>query len=265
MDFIKEQIVEKYLQRAKQCSNPTAKKLFTLMAEKQSNLALSLDVTESRKLLEIADAVGPEICMLKTHIDIVEDFTDELITKLKQLADKHRFILFEDRKFADIGNTTKLQYEKGIYRIAEWAQITNAHILTGPDIITGLKQVGLPRGNGLFLLAQISSQGNYFTDEYTRAAVQLAEQNSDFVIGFITQKKLTDNPIFIHATPGIHIASKGDNLGQQYTTPEQAIVERGNDIIIVGRGIYAANDPLQAAKIYREAGWNAYQKRSEIN
>ena len=37
---------------------------------------------------------------------------------------------------------------------------------------------------------------------------------------------------------GVQITTEKDNLGQQYISPEDAILKRRTDIIIVGRGIY---------------------------
>lgn len=250
-----------YEERSQYCQNPTGIKLFQLMAEKKTNLAISLDVTKSADLIHLADLLGPEICILKTHIDIVDDFSQALTAELQALASRHDFIIFEDRKFADIGNTVKHQYGGGLYHIASWAPITNAHTLPGSSIIEGMKEVGLSFGNGLLLLAQMSTKGNLFTDQYTKQTIDLALSYPEFVIGFICQQKLSQAPHLIHMTPGVQLSSLGDNLGQQYISPKTAIFERDNDLIIVGRGIYKAKNPLEAARHYREQGWQAYQAK----
>lgn len=247
------------------CKNPVAKKLLTLMSEKQSNLAFSIDVTKANELLALADLVGPEICILKTHIDILEDFSHAFINDLLKLAEKHHFLIFEDRKFADIGHTVKLQYEKGIYHIADWADMVNAHTLPGPGIIKALSEAGLPKNRGLLLLAEMSSENNLLDANYAKKTLAFAEQFPEFVFGFIAQNKLSDNPAWIYLTPGVQFQSKGDALGQQYVTPEKAIIENGVDVIIVGRGILQTDNPATAAKHYRKAGWDAYLKKAFLH
>lgn len=249
-----------YAQRSGYSLNPTGARLLRLMDEKQTNLAVAADVTTAQELLRIADTLGPEICVLKTHIDILEDFTSELPHKLRTLAEKHNFLIFEDRKFADIGNTVKWQYRDGVYRISDWSDITNAHIVPGPGIIEGLKEVGLAKGRGLLLLAEMSPKGTLAKGAYTKQAVEWAQENADFVIGFICVHKLVDDPAFIHMTPGVQLAPGGDAFGQQYLTPQKVIQEHKSDLIIVGRGIYGSENPLLEAQKYRQAGWEAYRQ-----
>lgn len=251
-----------YAQRAEFCQNKLSKKLLQLMQAKKTNLSLSADVTRAEELLKLVDQCGPDICLLKTHIDIIQDFTPALTQTLKKLAQQHQFLIFEDRKFADIGHTVKEQYAGGIYHIADWADLINAHTLPGPGIISGLAEIGLPKERGLLLLAEMSSEGHLLDNVYQQKTLTMAEQFPEFVIGFITQRKLSDNPAWIYLTPGVQLNRSGDSLGQQYITPEKALIEQQSDIIIVGRGITHAKDPLAAAKHYREAGWQAYSRRA---
>uniref|UniRef100_A0A8C6V1M2 Uridine 5'-monophosphate synthase n=1 Tax=Neogobius melanostomus TaxID=47308 RepID=A0A8C6V1M2_9GOBI len=245
--------------------HPLASKLLNIMAEKESNLCVSADVTSSEELLELADSLGSQICLLKTHIDILKDYTVEVGQKLQTLAGKHNFLIFEDRKFADIGNTVKHQYEGGLYQISSWSHIVNAHAVPGPGVVKGLSAVGKPLGRGCLLIAQMSSQGSLATGEYTQAALKMAEEHSDFVIGFICGEKITQRPEFIHMTPGVQMQSGGDALGQQYSTPEEVIKDKASDVIIVGRGILAAPDRLKAAEAYRKSGWDGYKQRLALN
>ncbi|MDP2587038.1 MAG: orotidine-5'-phosphate decarboxylase [Candidatus Komeilibacteria bacterium] len=250
-----------YLERSKLTTNLSARVLFELMASKKTNLCLAADLTDWHEIFKLIKNVGPEICLLKTHIDIITNLPDDFAEQLNKLKKLYNFLIFEDRKFADIGNTVKMQYGNGIYKIADWADITNCHVVPGPGIIEGLREIGQPLGRGLLLLAEMSSQGNLATGQYTQTALDWANQYNDFVIGFIGMKKLVEDEKFITMTPGVQFSEGGDNLKQQYATPEN-VISGGSDIIIVGRGIYQSSDPQAEAHKYRKAAWQSYLKRS---
>ena len=234
--------------------NKVLTKLNNIIEQKQTRLSVSADVVTADELIALTEATADNICVLKTHIDIIRDFTPSLIIKLRELADKHNFLIFEDRKFADIGNTVKNQFKEGVYKISSWADIINAHIIPGSGIIDGLRS-GLVRDTGLLLLAQMSSKGNFFTKEYTQSTVKLAQDNKDFVMGFIAQEKLCDDADLITMTPGVQLSKGGDNLGQQYNTPQYVLSEKKSDIIIVGRAIYGSENPREASKAFKEESW----------
>ncbi|OLL24818.1 Orotidine 5'-phosphate decarboxylase [Neolecta irregularis DAH-3] len=249
-------MVDTYTERAAHYTNSVVQRLFGIIQRKNSNLCVAADLTRKTALLTLVDAVGPYICVLKTHIDILEDFDQEFIRRLQELQARHDFLIFEDRKFADIGNTVKLQYTSGIYKISSWADITNAHPLPGDGIVAGLKEGGLEKGRGLLLLAEMSSEGSMATGSYTESCISMAQRNKDFVIGFVAGRKVSDDD-FLVFTPGVSLDTSRDSFGQQYRTPQQAI-DSGSDVIIVGRGIYGAEDVVVEAKRYRDAGWAAY-------
>jgi uridine monophosphate synthetase len=354
-----------YSQRAASAIHPLSAYLLRLIAVKKSNLCLSADVSTAQQLLSLADSIGPSIVVLKTHYDLIAnwDYSSEHGTgaRLARLARRHGFLIFEDRKFGDIGNTVQLQYTEGTAKIIEWSHITNVNMIPGKAVVDALADaavrwrerkryevrtaisVGTPRPEsvesdeeddtitpvpeeqgleayksatagrkasivsittvsqhfepahsprsyeefgeevypgieepplerGLLILAQMSSKGNFMTREYTDACVESAREHKDYVMGFISQETLNTEPDdqFISMTPGCQLPPKhvdedaeveGDGKGQQYNTPRKIVIQMGNDIIIVGRGIIKAADPVREAERYRKQAWEAYEER----
>ncbi|KAI5923775.1 Orotidine 5'-phosphate decarboxylase [Camillea tinctor] len=361
-----------FTSRASNVPHPLSNYLLRLMELKKSNLCLSADVPTARELLSLADNIGPSIVVLKTHYDMVAgwDFNPKTGTgaKLQALGRKHGFLIFEDRKFGDIGSTVQRQYTAGTARIIDWAHIVNINMVPGKAGVTALAEaaklwrsrvnyevktsvsVGTPVTNafdeneadeegdhlapmepplssyyepngrkgsivsittltqsfepvdsprfpnhmsdsddyvcagieeppwerGLLILAQMSSQGNFMNEEYTRACQEAAREHKDFVMGFIAQGTLNteaeDN--FISMTPGCQLppegeseedeengAVLGDGMGQQYNTPSKLVGLCGSDIIIVGRGILKATAPRAEAERYRRLAWKEYLNR----
>jgi len=241
--------------------------LFNQMVRKKSNLILSLDVDNQKDFFEILEKTADHIVLVKTHVDILKNFSLSFIERLQRMSQDREFMIFEDRKFADIGSTVQKQFHSGIYRISSWADFITVHLLPGPGILDGLFSEKSKKNCSAFLLADMSAKGNLISDNYTRQVIDLArkyDQNVSGFIGFGTSKeklmklknKIPSDMLLL--TPGVHLTSKEDGLGQQYVTVDQAI-QGGSDGLIVGRGIYADRDPGEKARIYRETAWQEYE------
>eukprot|EP00884_Botryococcus_braunii_P011912 jgi/Botrbrau1/20721/Bobra.0058s0050.1 len=149
--------------------------------------------------------VGPHIVVFKTHVDAFDAWDDSIVQQLQALAQKHG-----TGNFADIGNTVVSQYRDGIYKIASWSDITNAYILTGPGINRGAAlcvccvcarecmRMCLHQGAGKRRECCFSKGGDEkvrvvkgwaagAAGDFTAATAQAAEDNLDFVMGFISQ------------------------------------------------------------------------------
>lgn len=233
--------------------HPLLRELCSIVGQKRTNLAFSADVTTSSRLLELVDSVGPHVCLVKTHVDIMEDFSQDTAMKLKALAVKHQFLVMEDRKFADIGLTVQRQYRNPCHHLVlGWAHLVTVHAIAGPGTIEALKGAA-PAGTGCVVVVEMSTKGTLATGGgYTESAVKMAESHADFVVGVVSRHHVSNK--LLQMTPGVHLASSEDSHGQQFLTPCEAF-RAGADIIIVGRGIYESPDPVQAAEQYKRESY----------
>lgn len=234
----------------KDVQHPVGKQMIDIALRKKSNLIVSADVVSSLELLNLTEKIGDKIVALKLHTDIIIDFDFSLVDKLKKLAREKDFLIFEDRKFADIGNTQELQFKQGIYKFADWVDMVTAHPIAGE------KSFEVFEPTGVVAIVEMSSVGTLTDNYYVSQALNIA-QKSNNVFAAVAQRQVPDDLLLF--TPGINLDKQGDNKGQQYNTPTKVFNDYFTDFIIVGRGIYKANDPVSAAENYRKVGWTAYE------
>ncbi|WP_300690435.1 orotidine-5'-phosphate decarboxylase [Chryseobacterium sp.] len=245
-----EEIRASYEQKLQNTQHSVSKKLLETALAKKSNLIASADVTTTQELLDLAEKVGPHIIALKTHIDIISDFDyEKTITPLKEIAAKHQFLLMEDRKFADIGNTQELQFTSGVFKITDWADFVTSQVIGGFESLDCFSNVGV------VAIVGMSSKGALTTANYREEALKVALSHPN-VIGGVSQNKIPEELLLF--TPGVNLADSGDGKGQQYNTPEHVFKTLHTDFIIVGRGIYKSDNPELSAVTYKNEGWNAY-------
>lgn len=245
-----------YEQKLEFTEHSSAKKLLEIALEKKSNLIASADVVTTAELLSLAEKVGPNIVALKTHIDIITDFDfEKTIIPLQELAKKHNFLLMEDRKFADIGNTQELQYSYGVFRISFWADLITT------QVIGGYASLDYFLNSGVIAILSMSSKGTLTTGDYFGEALKIAQSHPN-VIGGVSQKSIPDDLLLF--TPGVNLQTSADGKGQQYNTPSHVFENLHTDFIIVGRGIYKAEDAEKASHNYKIAGWEAYLQSLEL-
>lgn len=244
--------------------NRLTARICDIIAKKKSNLCVAVDFESGDQVLKMASLLAPYICILKIHVDILTDFSiKDFVEPLNRLAQEQEFVIFEDRKFADIGNVVRLQYSKGIHQINAWADLVTVHVIPGPDVVSGLKTAMTSHDSrGCLLIGELSSKGQLLGKSCVEAAFNSANENPDFVVGFICQNRITNDPRFLHLTPGVSNASKGDSFGQQYRSPTEAILG-GADVIICGRGITGSEDPAEEAKKVAKEAYEAYMSLTE--
>lgn len=223
--------------------NKWSNKLNNVINTKNTNICLSLDVPKWSEFFNILEKVKHKICILKIHLDIMEPVDNETfnnyINDLVKMSRVHKFMIWEDRKFCDIGNTNKMQLEKLIEYGIDFVSINPSG---------GLKSVE-PFFNkiGIFILAEMSCSDNFLNSKYTYDCLKLVNDNYDKISGIINQnisKNLIHEDVF-SITPGVGVGinNSNDKLGQVHRSIEN--LTHYPDILVIGRAIYNSSNPVE--------------------
>ena len=244
---------------------PMARAYMEVACRKQSLVCLAADRSTMAGLFDLIETVGSSIAALKTHVDLVDDWTPAAWSEFCTAAKEADLLIFEDRKFADIGGISRKQMA-GVYNIRGWSDLVTAHLISGPDIVDGLQAAwsDVGREGGVLLLAQMSSRGNLLEPAYTAKVVEKGKAHSG-VFGFIGNGSRPEEFVLLRTavgdgkmiwTPGVNLAVGDGEMGQRYGHPRDAVLA-GSDCVIVGSGIHKADNPGEQAAAYAKASWDA--------
>ncbi len=226
------------------------------MKRPSDKLIVALDVPSYDEARALVEALGDSVNFYKIGLELLFSKGLPLASELKNEGKR----IFLDMKFLDIGNTV----EKAVAGVAHLGfDFLTIH---GTDTKT-MKAAVKGRGNSsLKLLAvtvltsldqnDLNEQGIVFLpSELVLKRAKLArDAGVDGVISSGQEAasiRADCGPEFIIVTPGIRLP--GDDVGDQkrITTPEDAI-RNGANHIVVGRPINATRNPVEAAQTFLE-------------
>lgn len=200
-----------------------------LIQQKKSNICYAADLDSLEEVCKVAEIIGDYICILKLHCDIYNDFSMDKIEKLKKIAKKYNFLIWEDRKFADIGKIMNRQLKDGVYNISKWADIVSIHSISGYE---SLKYVIENNNIDFFVISELSAYKNLIDEKYTSDTLKIIK-SFDNVSGVVCQNDLQTDALKI--IPGVSWSRRDLVIdGQSYRGLDE---KKYADILVFGNTI----------------------------
>lgn len=203
-----------------------------------SNIIISADVECLNELWKIFETMGSNVDIIKIHHDIITDFTVDLdltIQKINKYKYDYNFLVWEDRKYADIGYIMEKQVKN---HVSKWADIISVQPISGIESVMQLSFIKV------ILIGEMSSSNTLCNDEYKKCVIEMTDLLPN-VIGIVCQSKMTETKLNI--VPGISLKNKKDGKGQCYNTMKDRSFA---DYYVVGRSILNSENPQDTLTTY---------------
>ncbi|GAB6134638.1 orotidine-5'-phosphate decarboxylase [Thermococcus prieurii] len=205
-----------------------------------SRLILALDVYERERALEIARETADYLWAIKVNWPLIIGSGLSIIPELKE---ETGLPVIADLKLADIPNTNRLIAGKVFEAGADYII---AHGFVGSDSVEAVMELGKT-----IIVVEMSHPGaREFIQPVTDRLIELANRLEPFGIIAPATRPERVNYIRSRLKPGIKILTPG--VGAQGGKAGE-VLKAGADYIIVGRSIYASDNPRESARrIYEE-------------
>ncbi|MDX1448658.1 MAG: orotidine-5'-phosphate decarboxylase [Acidimicrobiia bacterium] len=217
-------------------------------------VAVALDFSKGEDAVRLAKKLAPHVGAFKVGLELLSGPGPGLVSAIAELGRP----VFCDAKLHDIPNTVERAAANYARAGARWI---TAHAAGGPAMIAGAVSGAGSAGTGtgilcITVLTSLSSadlaavgQGDSVGRQVARTARLARDGGAEGVVCAVPE--LGDvaqvAPELFRVTPGIrpHGSAVGDQ--RRVATPEEALA-RGADLLVIGRPITAATDPVAAAE-----------------
>ncbi len=217
------------------------------------SIIVAIDANNQRDALALADQMNPEYCRLKVGKELFTQLGPQIVKDLHQRG----FEVFLDLKFHDIPNTTA-QAVLAAAELGVW--MVNVHASGGRNMMQTTVQRLKDGGYKTHLIAVtvLTSMGREDllevgldidpADQVLRLAKLAQSSGLDGVVCSAQEAPVLRQALgseFLLVTPGIRPAGAAADDQKRIVTPQQAIADGVNHMVI-GRPITRADSPAQA-------------------
>ncbi|MCS3924737.1 orotidine-5'-phosphate decarboxylase [Methanosalsum natronophilum] len=205
--------------------------------EKRTRLILSLDVVDQEEAFDIVKKTYMYVDAIKVGYPLILGSGIDIISKIADYCE-----VIADFKVADIPNTSKIICEH-VFNAGADAVIV--HAFPGRDSLKSCIEVAEKFNKEIYVVVEMSHPGaiDFFQDISDELAKTALEQNATGVVAPATRPESLKR---IRKIIGSNLKIISPGVGSQGGKASDAI-RAGADWIIVGRSIYGAQDPAQAA------------------
>lgn len=217
------------------------------------SIIVAIDASNQRDALALADQMNPEYCRLKVGKELFTQLGPQIVKDLHQRG----FEVFLDLKFHDIPNTTA-QAVLAAAELGVW--MVNVHASGGRNMMQTTVQRLKDGGYKTHLIAVtvLTSMGREDllevgldidpADQVLRLAKLAQSSGLDGVVCSAQEAPVLRQALgsdFLLVTPGIRPVGTAADDQKRIVTPQQAIADGVNHMVI-GRPITRADNPAQA-------------------
>lgn len=211
---------------------------------------VALDLPDLERAERLARRLAPHVGGFKVGLELMASEGPEAITRISALG----LPVFADAKLHDIPNTAAAAARSLAGRGARWV---TAHASGSPAMLAAVVEA-LGEDSGLLAVTVLTSVAEAdladlgvagpLADQVRRLALVAEDAGAEGVVCAVAEvgvvKEVSEQLLAV--TPGIRVDVSCSHDQRRVATPQEAVAA-GADLLVVGRAVTEAPDPVQAA------------------